>query len=130
MGLRTFLKSIVRESGDLETEDLHVGDGEEAVPGKRVVVHYVGTLTDGTVFDSSRSRVQPFEFTLGAGQVIAGWDQGVEGMKVGGKRKLTVPARLGYGRRGAPPKIPGGATLIFEVELMRVRKSSRSSAPC
>ena len=130
MGLRTFLKSIVRESGELEMEDLYVGDGEEAVPGKRVVVHYVGTLTDGTVFDSSRSRVQPFEFTLGAGQVIAGWDQGVEGMKVGGKRKLTVPARLGYGRRGAPPKIPGGATLIFEVELMRVRKSSRSSAPC
>ena len=130
MGLRTFLKSIVRESGELEMEDLQVGDGDEAVPGKRVVVHYVGTLTDGTVFDSSRSRVQPFEFTLGAGQVIAGWDQGVEGMKVGGKRKLTVPARLGYGRRGAPPKIPGGATLIFEVELMRVRQSARSSAPC
>jgi FKBP-type peptidyl-prolyl cis-trans isomerase len=130
MGLRTFLKSIVSESGDLEIEDLQVGDGAEALPGKRVVVHYVGTLTDGSVFDSSRSHAQPFEFMLGAGKVIAGWDQGVRGMKVGGKRKLTVPSRLGYGRRGAPPKIPGGATLIFEVELMRVRKSSRSSAPC
>jgi FKBP-type peptidyl-prolyl cis-trans isomerase FkpA len=130
MGLRTFLKSIITESGDLEIEDIQVGDGEEALPGKTVVVHYVGTLSDGSVFDSSRSRAQPFEFVLGAGKVIAGWDQGVEGMKVGGKRKLTVPARLGYGRRGAPPTIPGGATLIFEVELIRVRKARRSSAPC
>lgn len=130
MGLRTLLKSVVHGRGDLQTEDLHLGEGDEAVPGKRVVVHYVGTLVDGTVFDSSRSRVQPFEFMLGAGQVIAGWDQGVAGMKVGGKRKLIVPARLGYGRRGAPPKIPGGATLVFEVELIAVRTGARSSAPC
>ena len=130
MGLRTFLKSLVGGGGELEIEDLQVGDGEEAVPGMTVVVHYVGTLTDGSVFDSSRSRVEPFEFVLGAGRVIEGWDQGVEGMRVGGKRKLTVPSRLGYGRRGAPPKIPGGATLVVEVELMRVRTGARATAPC
>ena len=129
MGLRSFLKGLTG-GGELEIEDVEIGDGEEARPGLKVVVHYTGRLTDGTKFDSSHDRVRPFEFILGAGRVIEGWDQGVDGMKVGGKRKLTVPARLGYGRRGAPPKIPGGATLIFEVELLRVRKGSRSTAPC
>jgi FKBP-type peptidyl-prolyl cis-trans isomerase FkpA len=129
MGLRDLFKSLTASS-ELVSDDLTVGDGDEARPGLRVVVHYTGQLTDGTVFDSSRSRAQPFEFVLGAGQVIEGWDQGVDGMRVGGVRKLTIPSRLGYGRRGAPPKIPGGATLVFEVELVAVKKSTRSSAPC
>ncbi len=93
-------------------------------------MHYTGWLTDGTKFDSSHSRARPFEFVLGAGQVIQGWDDGVEGMKVGGKRKLTIPSRLGYGRRGSPPSIPGGATLVFEVELMAIRTGRRDGMPC
>ncbi|MBL7036780.1 FKBP-type peptidyl-prolyl cis-trans isomerase [Candidatus Microgenomates bacterium] len=105
---------------ELVIEDLEVGTGAEAVAGKSVTVHYAGTLTDGTKFDSSVDRNEPFVFNLGAGQVIAGWDQGFNGMKVGGKRKLTIPASLGYGDAGAPPVIPGGATLIFEVELLEV----------
>ncbi|MBZ4332277.1 FKBP-type peptidyl-prolyl cis-trans isomerase [Corallococcus interemptor] len=105
----------------LGVEDVKVGTGAEAVSGKRVTVHYVGTLTDGKKFDSSRDRGQGFTFPLGAGHVIQGWDQGVAGMKVGGIRKLTIPPELGYGSRGAAGVIPPNATLLFEVELLDVR---------
>lgn len=105
----------------LKIEDLKVGSGAEAKAGQSVAVHYVGTLTNGSKFDSSRDRGEPFEFRLGAGQVIKGWDQGVAGMKVGGLRKLTIPPDLGYGARGFPPVIPGNSTLVFEVELLDAR---------
>ena len=105
---------------DLETEDLVEGTGELAVSGKSVTVHYTGTLTDGTKFDSSLDRDTPFTFNLGAGEVIKGWDQGVTGMKVGGKRKLTIPPELGYGDAGSGASIPPNSTLIFEVELLNV----------
>ena len=104
----------------LKIEDVNVGPGAEATKGKRVTVHYVGTLTTGSKFDSSRDRNEGFKFTLGAGEVIKGWDEGVAGMKVGGVRKLTIPPELGYGARGFPPVIPANATLIFEVELLAV----------
>jgi FKBP-type peptidyl-prolyl cis-trans isomerase len=102
----------------LEIEDQIVGDGEEAVAGQTVEVHYTGWLTDGTKFDSSHDRNQTFSFKLGAGQVIAGWDQGVAGMKIGGARKLTIPPEMGYGERGAGGVIPPNATLVFKVELI------------
>lgn len=105
---------------ELKTEDVKVGDGEVATAGRPVTVHYVGTLADGSKFDSSRDRNQGFTFALGAGQVIKGWDQGVAGMKVGGVRKLTIPPELGYGPMGYPPVIPANATLHFEVELLSV----------
>jgi FKBP-type peptidyl-prolyl cis-trans isomerase len=106
---------------ELKSEDLMVGTGAEAVSGKTLSMHYVGTLLDGTKFDSSRDHGTPFEFTLGAGQVIKGWDQGIVGMKVGGKRKLTIPASLAYGVQGYPPVIPPNSTLVFEVELLGVK---------
>ena len=104
----------------LQYYDLVVGDGAEAKSGQAITVHYTGWLEDGTVFDSSVERGQPFPFTLGVGQVIPGWDEGVEGMKIGGKRQLRVPADLAYGEQGAPGTIPPNATLIFEVELLTV----------
>ncbi len=103
----------------LKIEDLKVGTGAEAKAGNSVSVHYVGTLTNGTKFDSSRDRNEPFDFQLGAGMVIEGWDKGVAGMKVGGLRRLTVPPEMGYGKMGYPPVIPGNSTLVFEVELLK-----------
>lgn len=101
-------------------EELENGTGKEAVKGKEITVHYTGRLDNGTVFDSSLSRNQPFTFTLGVGMVIAGWDEGFNGMKEGGKRKLTIPPEMAYGRRGAGGVIPPDATLIFEVALLKV----------
>ena len=108
-------------AASLQIENIKPGTGAEAVAGKTVSVHYVGTLTDGSKFDSSRDRGEPFSFKLGAGQVIQGWDQGVAGMKIGEVRKLTIPHELAYGERGYPPVIPPRATLVFEVELLGVR---------
>ena len=105
----------------LQYEDMVVGSGTMAEPGMTVSVHYTGWLTDGTKFDSSVDRGQPFQFQLGAGQVIQGWDEGVKGMRIGGKRKLTIPSDLGYGARGAGGVIPPNATLLFDVELLDVK---------
>ena len=106
---------------ELIIEDLTVGEGATAAAGQSVSVHYTGWLTDGTKFDSSVDRNDPFDFNLGRGQVIPGWDQGVAGMQVGGKRKLTIPPELAYGSRGAGGVIPPNATLVFEVELLGIR---------
>jgi FKBP-type peptidyl-prolyl cis-trans isomerase len=105
---------------DLKIEDTKVGTGAEAVAGKSVTVHYTGWFTNGTKFESSKDLGRPFTFRLGAGQVISGWDWGIMGMKVGGVRKLTVPAGLAYGERGAGGVIPPNATLVFEIELLGV----------
>lgn len=105
----------------LKIEELKKGDGPVATSGKTVTVHYTGYLTNGTKFDSSHDRNQPFTFNLGSGQVIQGWEKGVEGMKVGEKRKLTIPPELGYGESGAGNVIPPNATLVFEVELLKVQ---------
>jgi FKBP-type peptidyl-prolyl cis-trans isomerase len=113
-------KEVTTPSG-LRYEDQTVGTGPAPRSGQTAVVHYTGWLTDGKKFDSSRDRGQPFSFPLGQGRVIQGWDEGVLSMKVGGKRKLTIPASLGYGARGAGGVIPPNATLIFEVELLEVR---------
>jgi len=109
-----------QDSSQLQAQDITVGTGDAAVAGKQVTVNYVGTLQDGTKFDSSYDRGQPFTFTLGAGQVIQGWDMGVAGMKVGGKRKLTIPPAFGYGNQAVGP-IPANSTLIFQVELLGVK---------
>ena len=101
--------------------DLKVGQGPQPRPGQTCRVHYTGWLTNGTKFDSSVDRGEPFEFELGAGRVIRGWEQGVATMKVGGKRKLTIPSDLGYGVKGSPPEVPGNATLIFDVELLAIK---------
>ena len=105
----------------LKYVDLVEGEGDVAAAGQRVTVHYTGWLTNGDKFDSSLDRNQPFAFNLGQGQVIRGWDEGVVGMKVGGKRKLTIPPQLGYGAAGAGGVIPANATLVFEVELLEVQ---------
>jgi FKBP-type peptidyl-prolyl cis-trans isomerase FkpA len=113
------MKSTTTASG-LVIEELAIGSGDTAIAGKKVSVHYTGWLTDGTKFDSSKDRGNPFIFPLGKGHVIKGWDEGVAGMKVGGRRKLIVPSALGYGSRGAGGVIPPNATLVFEVELLAV----------
>ena len=105
----------------LKITELNLGDGAEAAAGQTVVVHYRGTLENGKQFDASYDRGKPFTFPLGRGQVIKGWDEGVQGMKVGGKRKLVIPPELGYGTRGAGGVIPPNATLIFEVELLDIK---------
>ncbi|WP_061242348.1 FKBP-type peptidyl-prolyl cis-trans isomerase [Leptospira interrogans] len=105
---------------DLVIKEIRIGTGKEAFSGSNVTVHYVGTLTNGKKFDSSRDRKNPFTFNLGTGEVIKGWDRGVRGMKEGGIRKLTIPPELGYGSRGAGAAIPPNSTLIFEVELLKV----------
>jgi len=111
------MPAITLESG-LIIEDIVTGGGSEATAGQEVTVHYTGWLTDGKKFDSSKDRDDPFVFPLGGGRVIRGWDEGVQGMKVGGTRKLTIPPALGYGARGAGGVIPPNATLVFEVELL------------
>ncbi|MDP6593891.1 MAG: FKBP-type peptidyl-prolyl cis-trans isomerase [Candidatus Marinimicrobia bacterium] len=112
-------EEMMTDSG-LKYVDMKVGDGESPQAGQLVTVHYTGWLEDGTKFDSSVDKNRPFEFTIGAGRVIKGWDEGVMTMKVGGKRKLTIPSELGYGARGIGP-IPPNSTLIFEVELLAIR---------
>ncbi len=114
------LASEPRSMSNLEIIDDVVGTGQEAKSGNKVHVHYTGTLVDGSKFDSSRDRGKPFAFTLGVGQVIKGWDQGVKGMKEGGKRRLVIPPDMGYGAAGMPPVIPPSAVLKFDVELVRV----------
>ncbi|KXK09482.1 FKBP-type peptidyl-prolyl cis-trans isomerase [Candidatus Dojkabacteria bacterium] len=116
----TPVPTLVAVSENLIIEDVVVGEGPIALPGNTVTVHYVGTLTDGTQFDSSIDREQPFSFVLGKGNVIPGWDQGVQGMQVGGKRKLTIPAELAYGESGQGTIIPPNATLEFEVEMLGI----------
>ena len=120
-----FEDGTTTDSG-LEITDEVCGDGDVAESGKTVVVHYVGTLEDGTKFDSSRDRDEPFEFPLGGGMVIPGWDEGIVGMAVGGTRILTIPPELAYGSEGAGEAIPPDSTLVFEVELLEVKDGPSS----
>ena len=115
-----FKPSKFNDVVELESRDLQTGNGTEAIKGKRVTVHYTGWLTTGTKFDSSHDRNAPFTFELGAGRVIQGWDKGIMGMKVGGKRRLTIPSTLGYGTTGVGNIIPPNSTLVFEVDLLNV----------
>jgi FKBP-type peptidyl-prolyl cis-trans isomerase len=117
---RTEQRSSV-SSGEMKIEDLQVGNGSEVKTGDTISINYRGTLINGTEFDSSYKRNQPFETQIGVGKVIKGWDQGVIGMKVGGKRRLTIPPSLGYGEQGFPPAIPPNSVLVFEVELVGIR---------
>jgi len=114
------MSSTTNTPQTLTIEDLVSGNGEEVKEGSSVSVHYVGTLIDGAKFDSSIDRGEPFSFTVGKGEVIKGWDQGLTGMKVGGKRKLTIPPDLGYGSEGAGDDIPPNSTLVFEIELLEI----------
>ena len=125
-------EEVASEEGDCPTEptttdsglqikEIECGDGEEAQKGDTLEVHYEGRLEDGTKFDASRDHGSTFEFQVGAGQVIQGWDEGLIGMKIGGIRELTIPPELGYGPQGAPPAIPPNATLVFEVELVDIK---------
>ncbi len=113
--------ALTKTASGLQYQDVATGSGPAAAPGQVAVVHYTGWLTDGTKFDSSRDRGEPFSFPLGGGQVIPGWDEGVAGMKVGGRRKLVIPPDLGYGEMGSPPVIPAAATLVFDVELLELQ---------
>lgn len=113
--------TISTTASGLQIEEVTLGTGATAEAGQNVIVHYTGWLTDGTKFDSSKDRNDPFQFGLGQHQVISGWDEGVAGMNVGGVRKLTIPPQLGYGARGAGGVIPPNATLVFEVELLDIR---------
>ena len=126
--LKSFLKLIskidskIANIGYLKYYDLKVGQGDLAAPGQTVLVHYTGWLEDGTQFDSSQDFGQPFDFELGSGQVISGWDLGIVGMPVGGVRQLVIPSELGYGTAGAGNVIPPNATLIFRVELLEIQQ--------
>lgn len=119
---KTMTKSnIVKTDSGLQYEDLVAGTGDAPTRGQTVVVHYTGTFANGQKFDSSEDRGQPFEFCIGTGHVIQGWDEGVMSMRVGGERKLTIPPKLGYGEHGIPGAIPGNSTLIFNVKLLAVK---------